>query len=275
MGRRRKSCMRASQFTYCQTVSTNKALPAQASRTNCSRSSGGCCRARSTRLMTSSSSGIEAVSRLLPGSDGIRRFQSFEQPLTGVPPTALQRAQLDAEGLRGLVVGEPQEVLDLHDVAPFGIKCLELGQQFIDDDGQIQLAAHSGQQVIDTQSRELYAGTAARVIDQVTTHGAGGNGEEVAPVLPILMPRADQPHIDLIYQLSGLKGVAFALAAQEVARQTAQLRHHQGEQLIFRFGAAGAPLLEKARDIGALGHAVFRLSSAPWRRNRGCRLAGY
>jgi hypothetical protein len=193
------------------------------------------------------------------GLGGMSRFQLFKQPLARVTPATLQRAELDTEGIRGFFVGEAEEIFDFDDVAPLGLDGVQLVKKIIHDNGLIKLWAHGRKQIFNPERSESGDGPAARVIDEVPAHGSGGYREEVSAVLPILISRADETHIDLVDEFCRLQGVTLALAAHEVAGQTAKIRHDAVEQLVLGIAAAGSPFVQEAGDVGIFGrHVVSR-----------------
>ena len=54
---------------------------------------------------------------------------------------------------------------------------------------------------------------ASGVVDQDATHDAGGDGEEVGPVLPLDPFQVDEPEVGFVDQGGRLEGVPGALAA--------------------------------------------------------------
>jgi hypothetical protein len=58
-----------------------------------------------------------------------------------------------------------------------------------------------------------------RAFDEDAAHGLGGGGEEVSPAVPVLrLLHVHQPHVRLVYQGGGLKGLAGPLLGHLLGR---------------------------------------------------------
>ena len=74
------------------------------------------------------------------------------------------------------------------------------------------------------------------------------------PVPPIPVLGRYELQVDLVNQLGGLQGVAFALTLHQVVSQAAQFRQNQGEQLVFGFSATLSPSPKKLGDVPRIFH---------------------
>jgi hypothetical protein len=135
---------------------------------------------------------------------------------------------------------------------------LEPVEKAVHGDGEFEALAGGGQKIVHSERREGGAVASACVVDEVTAHGARGDGEEVVAVLPVAILRGDEPQINLVDEFSGLKGMAITFAAHQVARQTAEVRHHKGKEFVFGVAAASAPLVKQARNIRAFRTSIHR-----------------
>src|ERR1019366_1674054 len=217
--------------------------------------------------MTSSSS--RSAPSLSGGAEGIGRLQSFEQPLAGVAPASLQSSEFDAEGLGTFFVCESKEVFDLDDTAPLWLNCLELHQQIVNCDGQFQAVAVCREQIVDGERGEPYIRAAARMVYKMPAHGPRSDGEEMPPVLPVLVFRSNKAHVNLVHQFGGLQGMTLPLTPHQVTRQPAKIGHHTSEKFVLGFAAASAPFMQQTRDVRAFGrHSVANSRSAPPKAGR-------
>jgi hypothetical protein len=135
---------------------------------------------------------------------GIFRSQSFEQPLPGIAPAPLQGPQADIQRIRGLFIGESQEVFNFNDLAPVAIDLLHSTEKHIDREGQVQTGAGRRNQDLTRQSCEVDLGTSASVIYQMPAHSSARDRKEVPSVFPVLIARRNQANIYLIHKLGCL-----------------------------------------------------------------------
>jgi hypothetical protein len=82
------------------------------------------------------------------------------------------------------------------------------------------------------------------VIDQDTPHQIGGNGKEVSPVLPVYIPRINEPQKGLVDQGRRLQGMTAALPAQIAGRLSAQFFVDEWRELIQSPFVAITPLFK-------------------------------
>jgi hypothetical protein len=66
------------------------------------------------------------------------------------------------------------------------------------------------------------------VVDQHLTHHAGGDGEELAPLLPLPPPLLAEPQVGLVDESRGLERVLLPLAAQPGRRDRPQIVVDEG-----------------------------------------------
>ena len=87
-------------------------------------------------------------------------------------------------------------------------------------------------------------------------HFTRDGGEEVSPVLPVRIVRAEQPQVHLVDQARGPQGVTGPFLPEIAGRDATQLRVHERHQLIPRLFVSAAQFSEQRRDMarGRLGH---------------------
>ena len=89
-----------------------------------------------------------------------------------------------------------------------------------------------------------------RVVDQDPAHRLGGDREEMRPILVRHRGPAEEAKVELVDDGIGLERVVAALAAQQPGGELAQLRVHDGEELVARLLVAGAPAASRAVICG-------------------------
>src|SRR5262249_33419288 len=150
-------------------------------------------------------------------SAGIFVVKTFKQPPAGVAEPALKASQRGAEGVCSLLVGQTQEELELDTGAQVGVGFFEFLEQSVDGQGQLQPGAAGGKGLRQVVKRdELGLGPGPGLVDEISAHRSSGDGEEMLPVLPILLPRADQPQIGFVDQRARLQDLVGLFAGNVI-----------------------------------------------------------
>ncbi len=86
-----------------------------------------------------------------------------------------------------------------------------------------------------------------REIGENTPHQLGADGKKVGAILPVHLPKIDQPQIHLVDQGSGLEGMAGRLVSHVALGHLMQFPVHEGRQLLKRTFIPVAPSPEQSR----------------------------
>jgi hypothetical protein len=127
-------------------------------------------------------------------------FRLFKEPPAGIAPHALHAAKLNTHNIRRFFVVQSDKVLQFHESAPFRLALREIIQELIDRDSETDFGAIGGKKRLQLfESHEFGGGPCSRLVNEVPAHGAGGDGEEMLPVLPIPILGGNQTNVDLVY----------------------------------------------------------------------------
>ena len=89
----------------------------------------------------------------------------------------------------------------------------------------------------------------AGVVDEDSSHGLGGDSEEVGPAVELGLRLVDELEVGLVDEGGGLEGVPRVFAAEEGACQGAELVVDQGEKNINRTGIPVGKAFEESGDL--------------------------
>ena len=142
------------------------------------------------------------------------------QPALRDCPLALDGGGRHSQGGRGLVDGQAAEEPQFDDAGLIGVQLFELLERPVEIeriDG-VDSPAGRGQGVIEVEwqapTTSLLPEVTAGVVDEDAPHQLGGDGEEVASVLPVDGPLAEQLQVRLIDDSGGLKVVVAPLTRE-------------------------------------------------------------
>jgi hypothetical protein len=96
----------------------------------------------------------------------------------------------------------------------------------------------------------LEAHAPSHVVHGDLPHGDGGDGQEVAAVVPVGARLIDQPEISLVDQPAGVERIVPGAPAQLDAGDPPQVLVEQRHQLVDGVRVAGAVRLEELGDVG-------------------------
>jgi len=89
----------------------------------------------------------------------------------------------------------------------------------------------------------------AGMIHQDQPHQVGGDGKEVRPVFPILLPLPDQPEVGFVDQGGGLQSMVATFPAQVPGRLPAEFVIDEGDQLVLRPGFTVPQIDQDSGDL--------------------------
>jgi hypothetical protein len=177
-----------------------------------------------------------------------------KQPSAGVCPVILGRARRDAEHFRRFIVGQANEVTQLH----------QLGFDFMFESKFVERVTDGEKLVVGwwrgcIRILKLYAlliaamthgALAASAINENATHRLGGGGEEVGAVLKLrLAVIAGQTQPCFVNERGRLQSVARRFIRHPVSGQSSKLFINQRQQFIGGFGIALLYAFQNVCDI--------------------------
>ena len=162
------------------------------------------------------------------------------------------------EDARGVLLGQPGEVAELHELGLDRVLGFELRQGLVE--GQEVLGGGRGRdvdvvEVLPLQPAAVLLGPlAAGVLDEDATHRLGRRGEEVAAAIPPLgLLAIDEPEVGLVDQGGGLERLPRLLLGEPLLGEPPELAVDERQELLGRPRVA---LLDGREDAG---HVVHRL----------------
>src|SRR5262245_10674272 len=186
--------------------------------------------------------------RRSPLASGARRFSAIffaalspsqldEEPRLGITPIALDTCAREAEDARGILLAQPDEVTELHELGLDRVLRLELGEGFVD--GQEVLGGSRGRdihvvEVLPFQPPAMLLGSlAAGVLDQDAMHGLGSSGQEVtAAVPPLGLVATDEPEIGFVHQGRRLERLPWFLPGEPLSGDLAKFAIDERQELL-------------------------------------------
>src|SRR5215471_2650977 len=106
----------------------------------------------------------------------------------------------------------------------------------------------------------LLRGSGARVIDQNTAHGLGGDGKEVSPVLIRHGLVSEEPDAEFIHERIRLQRMICPLALQQTHRYLTQLNMDGFEQSLASLLIAAAPARKPSCDLRRVRHTFLKVA---------------
>ena len=169
-------------------------------------------------------------------------------------PSPLDRAKRHIERRGRFLIGQTEEELQLNDGAQLRVFTLENDQQLVYRERGFHLrSVGNGRPVGGFDGNDIRLGAGPCVVDQITTHRARRDGDEMTPVLPFEGARAGDPEVGFVDERRWCERVAGTFAAHVTAREPAQIGEDQLDHTGFGATTALPPLLEKTRDFAVLG----------------------
>ena len=182
------------------------------------------------------------------------------QPAARLGPVALDRARADAQGLRGLVLGEPAEEAALDHPGLARVHVRKPHQRGVE--GHEQVGALVGGEQVHRFQRDapgarpaLHRAAPAGVVDEDASHRRGRDGEEMGPVLEARLALVDEPQVGLVDQRRGAERVAGRFPPELAVRQAAQLLIDDGEDGVECHRVPVACPLQQRRHVLRNVHA--------------------
>jgi hypothetical protein len=166
------------------------------------------------------------------------------KPSLGHVPIALHRRTGDTENFRSFFGGESAEEAKFDDTALLLIHFGEFQQGVVEGDQVRGASDGRGDGGIkgDAKIGPALGGTvAAGVVHQDLAHEAGGDGDEVHPVLRFNGVLPGEPKIGLVNQVGGLHGVAGAFIAEIAVGEGSEILVDEGDESLQGFLIAGPP----------------------------------
>ena len=162
----------------------------------------------------------------LSGSEG--RLEPIQQPRLGKQPIPFNGRNGNAQNFSGLGFHQAAKKPELYDATRSRIGSGQVRQRLIDRQEVNRLRVLEVRHVLELHShlgaRTLARVPGSRVIHEDTAHLLRHRGQEMGPIVPFQLIRAEQPEVCFVHQGRRLQRVTATLAAKILRRATAELR---------------------------------------------------
>ena len=173
---------------------------------------------------------------------GRRHLEPIQQPRPGKQPIPFDGRNGNAQDFSGLGFHQAAKKPKFDDAARSGIGSGQVRQRLIDRQNVNRLRVLEVRHVQELHAhlgaRTLARVPGSRVIHEDPAHLLSHRGQEMGPIVPFQLIRAEQPEVRFVHQGRRLQCVTATLAAKILRRATAKLRVQQGHELLERAALA-------------------------------------
>ena len=172
--------------------------------------------------------------------------------MSGIRPIAFYRSDSNSKSLGGFLLCHAGEIAEIHDLCSPRIVLFEARerpmkiQESIQINGSLLWLFKSGSQRFQRDSSPMLLRLlGACMVNEEKPHQFPRKREELCPIFPLNFSPTHEAKPNIVYQSSGLEGMAGVFTLKIECGDASEILHHQRKQRFERLGLTGTPLLEK------------------------------